>query len=216
MKHLLSRHCLATLLFALCSLTAMAQDFSISPISDAVFQRMQGKSFAKGCTTPRSDLRYLTVLHYDLDGHVQHGELVCNKAIAQDLIDIFRELYKAKYPIERMRLIDDYEADDEQSMRHNNTSSFCFRIVSGTTSLSKHARGMAIDINPLYNPYVHHRGGKRKVEPAGADEWTTNRTKKHHPCIITPDDLCLRLFLQHGFRWGGNWKTMKDYQHFEK
>ena len=203
-------------LMPLLLLSGRPDGFSISPISDDVMARMEGKSFKKDCTTSRDDLRYLTIPYYDPNGNVQRGELVCNKAIAQDLIEIFEALYEAKYPIERMRLIDEYDGDDELSMRANNTSSFNFRKVSGTKSLSKHAYGRAIDINPFYNPYVHTRGGKTLVEPEGSAPWATNRTKARNKMVITPNDLCVKLFKQHGFRWGGDWKTMKDYQHFEK
>lgn len=204
------------LLFVLLMLSAKPDGFSISEITDGVMARMEGKSYPKECGVKRSDLRYLSVLHYDQNGHVKQGELVCNKAIAQDLIEIFQALYKAKYPIEKMRLIDEYDGQDEMSMRDNNTSSFNYRVVSGTKKLSKHAYGMAIDINPLYNPYITTRNGKKKVEPATANEWVNNRTKQHNNMIITRDDLCLKLFKQHGFTWGGDWKSSKDYQHFQK
>ena len=194
--------------------------FTSTPISDAVFQRMQGKSYKKNCTVPRTSLRYLRVLHRNLDGKTQLGEIVCNQSIANDLVDIFRKLYEANYKIERIVLIDEYDADDERSMSHNNTSSFNFRVVSGTTKLSKHAQGLAIDINPLYNPYIHFTGGKiTKVEPANAKPYATNRTngRKDIPVpVINTSDLCYQLFIQHGFKWGGAWRTVKDYQHFEK
>lgn len=197
-------------------LTARAQDdgFSIDTISDAVFLRMQGRSFPANCTTLRSDLRYLRVLHRNAEDSVLHGELVCNKVIAEDLLDIFRQLYEAHYPIEHIRLIDDYEADDELSMRDNNSSSFCFRVVSGTTKLSKHARGMAVDINTRYNPYVRTRNGRYLVSPDNSRPYV-DRTKSF-PYKIEEGDLCYRLFIEHGFTWGGHWQTMKDYQHFEK
>ena len=141
--------------------------------------------------------------------------MVCNKAIANDLLEIFRELYRQKYPIQRIRLIDDYEADDERSMRDNNTSCFCYRRVSGTARLSKHATGMAVDINTLYNPYVRTgKGGRRIVEPATATKYVDRH--QSFPYKIVKGDLLHRLFLQHGFKWGGSWRTMKDWQHFEK
>ena len=200
--------------FALLSAWAQNDCFSIDTISDALFLRMQGRSFPANCTTPRSDLRYLRVLHRNAEDSVLHGELVCNVAIAEDLIDIFRQLYEAHYPIEHIRLIDDYEADDELSMRDNNSSSFCFRVVSGTTKLSKHARGMAVDINTRYNPYVRTRNGRQLVSPDNSLPYV-DRTKVF-PYKIEEGDLCYRLFIEHGFTWGGHWRTMKDYQHFEK
>lgn len=190
--------------------------FKAYPINDAIFARMQGKSFKQNCTMPRASLRYLRVLHRNTEGKTQLGEIVCNQSIANDLLDIFRNLYEAGYKIERITLIDDYNADDETSMRANNTSCFNFRVVSGTTKLSKHSQGLAIDINPLYNPYIHLNNGK--VEPATGKPYAYNRANLRNVKvpIIDTKDLCYRLFIQHGFRWGGAWKTVKDYQHFEK
>ncbi len=201
-----------------CSSVATAQTmqgFSIQEISDSVFARMQGKSFPAHCTVKRSDLRYLQVLHVDAEGETHRGEMVCNKAIAEDLLEIFQELYRQRYPIERMRLIDDYDADDEQSMRDNNSSSFCYRVVEGSTKLSKHAQGMAVDVNTLYNPCVRKRkDGTVLVQPSTAKRYT-NRSRKF-PYKIVEGDLMFRLFTERGFQWGGHWKSLKDYQHFEK
>lgn len=201
-----------------CSSVATAQTmqgFSIQEISDSVFARMQGKSFPAHCTVKRSDLRYLQVLHVDADGETHRGEMVCNKAIAEDLLEIFQELYRQHYPIERMRLIDDYDADDERSMQDNNSSSFCYRVVEGSTKLSKHAQGMAVDVNTLYNPCVRKRkDGTVLVQPSTAKRYT-NRSRKF-PYKIVEGDLMFRLFTERGFQWGGHWKSLKDYQHFEK
>ena len=187
-----------------------AQEFSAQPIPDSVFHRMQGRSWPEGCTIRRADLRYLRLTHVDAESKEHVGEMVCNKAIANDLIEIFKELYRQKYPIQRIRLIDDYEAVDERSMRDNNSSCFCYRKVSGTTKLSKHAMGMAVDINTLYNPYVRTgKDGRRIVEPATATKYVDRR--KTFPYKIVKGDLLYRLFVQHGFK-----RTMKDWQHFEK
>lgn len=188
--------------------------FTSSPIDSVVFARMKGKSYKDDCTIPLSELRYLRVLHYDFDGNVCQGELVCNKSISNDLLEIFEALFKARYPIERMVLIDDFDADDNRSMSANNTSCFNFRTVAGTNILSAHSRGMAIDINPLYNPYVKQVRGKTVVSPSEASAYV-NRTREF-PHKIDRQDLCYRLFIAHGFRWGGAWRSSKDYQHFEK
>ena len=192
-----------------------AHFFSVSPIPDKIFQLMQGKTYKKNCSVARSELRYLRCLHVDKDGRNIVGEMVVNRTIAADVLDILRKLYDAKYPIERMRLIDYWDADDERAMRDNNSSSFNFRFISHTHTVSKHGRGLAIDINTLYNPY-HKRlkNGKEVVEPATARPYL-DRSKKH-VYMIRKGDLCYRLFKQKGFRWGGDWKYSKDYQHFEK
>ncbi|MDO5482443.1 MAG: M15 family metallopeptidase [Bacteroidaceae bacterium] len=190
--------------------------FRIFPITDAVFDRIYKKSYKENCRQPRSTLRYLHVLHRNADGKTQLGELICHASIAQDLLDIFRELYLNGYKIERITLVDDYDADDEKSMAANNTSCFNYRPIAGSTKLSKHSQGLAIDINPLYNPCQNTRTGK--VQPAAGKVYATHRSSsKQTKCpLIDKDDLCYRLFIQHGFRWGGNWNTTKDYQHFEK
>ena len=202
------------LVFSLISLGVHAQGFCQQEITDSIFARIEGKSFKENCTTPRRDLRYLKVLHYNKEGEELEGELICHKDIADDLLAIFRELHRAKYPIERMVLIDEYNADDEASMRANNTSAFNFRPASGMRRLSKHSTGMAIDINPLYNPLVKHREGRTKVYPSTATPYI-DRTRDF-PYKIVKGDLCYRLFKQHGFSWGGDWRRSKDYQHFEK
>ena len=200
----------------LLSLSLFAQNpvFTQSEITDEIFSRIQGKSFPEECTTSRENLRFLRVSHYNGEGEVCQGELICHHSIAEDLLDIFRQLYDARYPIERMVLIDEYDADDEASMAHNNTSAFNFRYISGTRRLSKHSLGLAVDINPLYNPYVRQRGGKTLVSPSGAAPYADR--SKDFPYKIDRNDLCYRLFKAHGFTWGGDWKSSKDYQHFEK
>ena len=202
------------LVFSLISLGVHAQGFYQQEISDSIFVRIEGKSFKENCTTPRRDLRYLKVLHYNKEGEELEGELICHKDIADDLLAIFRELHRAKYPIERMVLIDEYDADDEASMRANNTSAFNFRPASGMRRLSKHSTGMAIDINPLYNPLVKHREGRTRVYPSTATPYI-DRTQDF-PYKIVKGDLCYRLFKKYGFSWGGDWRRSKDYQHFEK
>jgi len=184
-------------------------------IPDAVFARMEGRSFPKDCTVNRQSLRYLRLLHVDFDGRTRLGEMVCNKSIAADVIDIFRELYRQHYPIHSIKLIDDFNADDEQSMRANNTSSFCFRKVTGSKKLSAHAMGKAIDVNPLYNPYYHRSpSGKITVQPTTAMKYVERVAA--FPYKIIKTDLMYRLFIAHGFKWGGAWNRVKDYQHFEK
>lgn len=189
--------------------------FVAEEISDGVFRRMWKKSYKVSCTVPRSSLRYVKVLHYDINGDIFIGELVCDKDISGDLVSIFRQLFNAKYPVGRMVLVDDYGADDEASMAANNTSCFNYRCVSGTKRLSKHSRGRAIDINTLYNPYVKRRSdGTLQVRPSAGKPYADR--SKNFVYKISRNDLCYRLFKQHGFMWGGDWKHTKDYQHFEK
>lgn len=188
--------------------------FGIHNIDDEIFSRIKGKSYKDDCTVPLDDLRYLTVAYYGEGGEIKKGEIICNKAIASDLEDIFRNLFKARYPIESIRLVDDFEADDIKSMQSNNTSCFNFRKVAGSNKLSKHALGLAIDINPLYNPYVKTKNGVTTVSPEEGRRYSDR--KGDFPYKIDVDDLCYKEFIAHGFKWGGAWKSLKDYQHFEK
>lgn len=191
-----------------------ARCFDAADIPDNVWERMQGKSYKPNSDIDRNDLRYLRLLHWDYDQRIHLGEMVCNAAIAHELVDIFRQLYQAHYPIGHMVLPDNYGADDELQMRDNNTSCFCYRPVSGTKKLSKHALGLAIDLNTLYNPYVGTRNGHSFVQPSTAQAYT-DRSKAFH-YKIDKNDLAYRLFTSYGYTWGGSWQTLKDYQHFEK
>lgn len=210
--------CLRYLLLLMLSFPAVVsngQVFTSVEMPDSIWHRMQGRSYPQGCEVPRSDLRYLELSYVDFEGHEHVGQMVCNRHIADDLLYIFRRLYEARYPIASMRLIDDYGADDARSMAANNTSCFCYRRVAGSTALSKHSRGMAVDVNPLYNPCVYVRSG-RVLPPEGRTYAHGRDRRKDIPGKIDVTDLCYRLFVSRGFRWGGAWRSLKDYQHFEK
>lgn len=189
------------------------KEFYIKPIPDDIFEKMQGKSYKENCTVPREELRYLHILHVGFDNNTHEGELIVNKCIAEDVLDIFKELYKAGYQIEKVRLIDEYNAQDELSMRDNNSSAFNFRYISYSTTLSKHAMGLAVDINTLYNPYIKQVDGRLNIEPANAVQYVDRN--RQFPHKIDHDDLCYKLFTKYGFEWGGDWEDSKDYQHFE-
>lgn len=189
------------------------EGFFISDIDDKIFSRIAGKSYKVNCSIPLSDLRYLRLLHKDLSRKTLRGEMICNVKIADDLLDIFKKLFAASYPIEKIRLIDEYDADDELSMRDNNSSCFNFRFVSFTKRISRHGYGLAVDINPLYNPYIKTVDGKKIIAPDNSADYE-NR-EKIFPYKIAADDLCCRLFREKNFLWGGDcWDDEKDYQHF--
>jgi hypothetical protein len=160
------------------------------------------------------ELVYLHVLYCDFDGQTQEGELICNRGIAQDLVEIFEELYQADYPIEKICLIDAYDGDDEASMADDNSSCFNYRTIAGTDKISNHAYGLAVDINPLYNPYITGSDGNTVVSPKEGSAYADRSLD--FPYKIDHEDLCYRLFTEHGFTWGGDWNSSKDYQHFEK
>ena len=189
--------------------------FYYTEVPEEIRVRMRGLSYPADDSAAMiswDELRYMKVLYVNYSGMTEEGELVCNKAIADDLIDIFRELYNSGYQICQIRLVDDFNADDDLSIAADNTSCFNYRVVEGTTKLSNHGLGRAIDINPLYNPCVYVKTG-RVSPPAGAAYADRSQDFPHK---IDKDDLAYKLFIAHGFKWGGDWNTLKDYQHFEK
>ena len=186
---------------------------------DAVYARIYGRSFVDNDDIALSDLRYMKVLHYNFDHQVQVGELIVNRELVPDFQEIFQELFEHEYEIQSMYLIDNYwtgdgASSDSASIEVNNTSAFCYRKVVGGSGLSNHALGCAIDINPQQNPYVTYKNGVAQWSHDNADDYIDRDTGLPH--VITHDDLCYQLFKAHGFDWGGDWKTMKDYQHFDK
>ena len=198
------------------------EGFYSEPLSDSLRRFITGVSYP--ATTEGDsespveigfeELRYLHIWHYDFEGNPAEGELICNESIASDLLEIFYELYRNEYQIESVLLIDEFDGDDTASMEANNTSCFNYRKVEGSENLSKHAHGLAIDINPFYNPYITYPNGVETISPAGSEAYADRSMS--FPYKIDKDDLCYKLFTDHGFTWGGNWNNVKDYQHFQK
>lgn len=190
--------------------------FSYQKLPQQIKKKITGVSYRKNPHIQYQDLRYVKVRYYDFNGKIQDGELIVNKKIAQKTVKIFYELYKIKYPIAQIKLVDEYGANDEKSMRANNTSAFNYRTVAGTKRLSKHALGLAIDINPRINPYINQKG---ILTPANAKLYRCRNKKKckgkYASYMIQPDSKITKIFKKYGFSWGGDWKYSKDYQHFE-
>lgn len=190
--------------------------FTYQKLPPRIKEKITGISYRKNRSIKYSNLRYVRVRHYDFDGEIQSGELIVNKKIARTIVQIFYELYKIKYPIERMKLVDEYGANDKKSMRANNTSAFNYRTVAGTNNLSRHALGLAIDINPRINPYINSRG---ILTPANGKKYRCRNVKKckgkYARYMIQPNSKITLIFKKYGFTWGGDWKYSKDYQHFQ-
>ncbi len=194
--------------------------FYYEPLSEEVIERITGCSYpvledGESIEITYEDLSYVVVQYVGFDSETHEGEIICNNAIAQDLVEIFYELYRNEYQIESIALIEEYDGDDLASCRANNTSCFNYREVVGSNSLSKHALGLAIDINPLYNPYItYNSDGSANVYPENAADYADR--SKAFPYKIDENDFCYKLFTEHGFTWGGHWNSVKDYQHFQK
>lgn len=166
-------------------------------------------SWRAGCPVPRAWLRLVTARHWGMDGAVHAGAIVVHADHARGVLRVLRALFDARFPIERMEPIDAYGGDDHRSMAANNTSGFNCREVAGRPGVwSEHAYGRAIDLNPVQNPYVE---GALVSPPAGA-RYTDRR--RPAPGLVTDGDVVVRAFAAIGWRWGGRWRTKRDYQHF--
>jgi hypothetical protein len=180
----------------------------IEPLSPRTRQEMTGVSWREGCPVHLDDLRLLTLSHWTLDGRVATGELVVAASVAPAVARIFESMYRARSPVARMDRIDRFGGSDDRSMAANNTSAFNCRTVAGTRSWSQHAYGVAIDINPLQNPWV--RGSM--VDPPGGAAYLDRAHPQ--PGMLVEGDPVVSAFDAEGWYWGGRWSGTKDYQHF--
>ena len=189
------------------------------PIPQEIQSYMTGLSYKENNNISIEELSYLTIPYYDFNYNIQYGHMVVNNSVAEEVLDIFAELFDIKYPIERMELVDKYNADDFQSIEYNNTSAFNYReSTDGNGKLSRHAYGLAIDINPQINPYVNSDGtgahqNAREYWDRNINNWTSDIAKAAY--IGTDTDI-YRIFTKYGWQWGGNWTSYRDYQHFQK
>ena len=174
------------------------EGFTAEELPDEVIERIKGVSYKENPYVKLGDLAYLRVRYYDFEHKVQSGELIVARKLAEEVLDIFYELFEGGYEIEKIKLVDEYDADDEMSMADNNSSAFNYRVVADTNTISAHSYGRAIDINPLIN----------------ATEYADRDKAFDHK--IDRTDLCYCIFRRHGWKWGGDWNNSKDYQHFYK
>lgn len=188
-----------------------AMDFVIESIPRLIQSQMRNVTWHSDCPVPLSQLAYVTLQHWGVDEESHSGVLIINELVAKEILIIFKKLYEARFPIESVKPMYLFQGDDEASMQANNTSGFnCRRILGIDHKFSHHAYGLAIDINPLFNPYVK----QGLVLPKNASAYV-NRDQRL-PGMIDHKSLPYQLFKDAGWQWGGDWQTLKDYQHFEK
>ena len=183
---------------------------SVGPLPAAIRKRM-ASGYPVDCPVRLQDLQYVRLSHWDFEGRVRQGELVVAAKHADTMVTVFRRLYEAKFPVQRMVLVSDYGGDDERSMSANNSSGFNCRTVAGTDRWSQHSYGAAIDLNPVQNPYVTASG----VSPAAGEAYADPRNRRASTTgLITADSVVVEAFQEVGWEWGGDWNGPKDYQHF--
>jgi hypothetical protein len=180
-----------------------------SKIDDARRKRMTGRSWHRGCPVPITQLRLLRVRHWDFRGDVERGRLIVHEDSDKAILRVMEDLFRKRFPIRRMEVIDAYGGDDHRSMNADNTSAFNCRFVAGTERWSQHAFGRAIDLNPIENPYVTPSG--HVSPPAGRPYADRSRDAEG---MIHGGDATVRAFKRGSWEWGGNWTGTKDFQHF--
>jgi hypothetical protein len=186
--------------------------FRLSSLSQTQRSKMIGVTWRKGCPVGLEKLREVHVRHHTPTEEQASGVLIVHKNVAQETLEIFRKLFQAGFVIQEIRPAAYGAGDDDHLMATNTTSGFNCRRVTGGKGFSKHSYGRAIDINPLWNPYVK---GKKVMPPKG-EPYARNRKKLNPKGLMLPRSLPVKLFTQAGWTWGGNWKSLKDFQHFEK
>ena len=185
---------------------------TIKTIGPELRQRME-TSHGPECPVPWRDLRFVEVSYFGLDAAPHVGELVVHRRYARAMTQVFSRLYAARWPIGQLRLVDDYAGDDGRSMAANNSSGYNCRPVAGSDAWSQHAYGAAVDLNPAQNPYVQ---GSVIEPPAGQPFADIDRSAGAEvpPGVIRAGDVVVEAFAAIGWKWGGDWSSAKDYQHF--
>jgi hypothetical protein len=182
---------------------------TVSPIGPAFAARMTGRSWHPGCPVPISALRLVGASYWGFDGRPHRGEVVVNGSVAGAIVTVLHRLYDARFPIRRLEPVDDYGGDDFRSIEADNTSAFNCRSATGSTRWSEHAYGLAIDVDPIENPYVEegrtsHRASRPYLDRA-----------RHRPGMAYPGGVLVEAFRSIGWGWGGDWTgSVHDYQHF--
>ena len=183
--------------------------FTAGVLPASIRRRVIGSSWHQGCPVGLDDLRFIRMSHWGFDRKLHRGVMIVNATAVADVRTVFRRLFDARFPIRKMRLVDDYVADDYASIEADNTSSFNCRRATGSMRWSQHAYGHAIDINPIENPYVY------------ADGTTTHRASRpyldrsrYRRGMAVRGRVLVKAFDAVGWGWGGRWAPAKDYQHF--
>ncbi|NOY26599.1 MAG: M15 family metallopeptidase [Oligoflexia bacterium] len=180
----------------------------VLPLSDALRAAMTGTSWREGCPVPLDDLRLVMVPFVDPAGASHAGRLILHADSADAVAGVLLDLYQQRFPITSLRPAYEFGGDDDAMMRANNSSAFNCRPVAGSSTWSQHSYGRAVDLNPLWNPYV--RGAR--IDPPQGRLFVDRDPDR--PGTIVADGVVVTAFQAIGWRWGGRWSRAKDYQHF--
>jgi hypothetical protein len=165
-------------------------------------------TWQEACPVAVDELAYLTVSYVGFDGNPYIGEVIVNASVADAMVEIFRVMFDTGFPLEEVRIIAPEELEAPPTGDGNVTTVFVCRPVTGGTSWSQHAYGLAIDINPFHNPYVKGELVLPELATVYADRSLAL------PGMIVEGDPVVQAFDAIGWGWGGRWTTLTDPQHF--
>lgn len=184
-------------------------EHTVREIDDELRAAMVPTVWREGCPTPLADLRHLTMTHWDFEGEVQTGRIVVHESVADQVVRVFERLFEARYPIRQMRPMEEFDGDVDAGLAADNTSSFNCRKMLLSERWSEHAHGLAIDVNPLENPYWRPDSGY--VNPPEGAPYVE---RPAHPAVIADGDVVVEAFAAEGWKWGGHWNSWLDWMHF--
>jgi hypothetical protein len=165
-------------------------------------------TYRAGCPVGPAQLRTVRLAYWGFDNRTHTGRLVVHRRVTSDVVTVFRRLYAARFPIRRMVPVSKYRGSDDASMAGDNTSGFNCRFVSGTSRWSMHAYGLAIDVNPVENPYI----SRGRVSPPAGRRYVDRARRR--PGMALEGGALAKAFAAVGWKWGGHWRGAADYQHF--
>jgi hypothetical protein len=183
--------------------------FQAVKLSAGLRELISHNSWHPGCPVGLGQLRYLRISYRGFDHRAHLGEMVVNASAVHELRRAFAALFAARFPIRRMRLVDRYGGSDYASIQADNTSAFNCRDATGSSRWSQHAYGLAIDINPIENPYVYANG---TTTHSASDPYLDRSNVR--PGMAVPGGTLVRAFDAIGWGWGGRWPLPTDFQHF--
>jgi signal peptidase I len=203
-------------LFVVFILASYLNASNIRVIDENYAKQMQGITYQKECPVSLDDLRIVNVKYLGFDDSVHFGDIVVHKDIAFETSQIFEELFTISHPIRKIYPIEKYNGDDFESIEADNTSAFNCRLAEGSKKYSKHSYGKAIDINPIENPYVYKDGTTSHKDSIKYLNRESNDSSFENKAVLTSSSQVVQIFKKYGWKWGGDWKNIKDYQHFQK
>jgi hypothetical protein len=167
-------------------------------------------AWSPGCPVALGDLRLLDLAFHGFDGELHTGQLVVRADVAGEVVEVFRRLFAARFPIEQMRVVTQADLVAPPTGDGNNTAAYACRATRGSTSWSAHAYGLAVDVDPFMNPYT--RDGSDLVLPELASSYLDRSWRR--PGMVLPGGPVTRAFSAVGWTWGGTFSTVHDPMHF--